>query len=344
MDTGRNELNAEMLEKIHEVFKQDAFNEFAKDIISDKAYSTDTPITPLKWGISDETRKHIKDTLEGYGGIVDMFREKSIDAETVHVTGDRSLYESLSKKIISKAKYNAMVYGDAYIFGDRPEKLITGCTKNFKPQKNIDMMETVFNIIDADKPDRNGMIWQRDLLMRQLMSEQIYLIPPRHHKSWMWSKFLEGQSYGKQLEMLSFDEFYMDTDLAYTIFLTGEERHKLQLNSIIHWNVQLTPVLCIPKIPRQLRCRNYNIYTKYAVKIKPGNEYYLKDLKVRKPVISSVYMMDYITETFGPVDAEFIRRVMKHNIELDDGVLPTPNLNDNKKALERVIKKARKRK
>ena len=308
MDTGRNELSAEMLEKI-------------KECISNKEYSESGDILELVEGdaITDDRNRRLTDP---------------------------SLFKLRGKQILNS-------YFDGPYPVMFPEKLITGCTKNFKPQKNIDMMEAVFNIIDADKPDRNGMIWQRDLLMRQLMCEPIYLIPPRHHKSWTWAKFLESRSYeiqhkpliippSKEIDL--YDEFYMDTDLAYTIFLTGEERHKLQLHSIIHWNVQLTPVLCIPKIPRQLRCRNYNMYAKYVVKIKPGNEYYLKDLKVGKPVISSDYMMDYITETFGPVDAELIRRVMKHNTELDDNVLSTPNLNDNKKTLERVIKKARKHK
>ena len=77
------------------------------------------------------------------------------------------------------------------------EKLITGCAQNFKQQQELDMVEAVFNMLDTDKPDRNNRIWQKELLMNR-----IWMIPPRHHKNWMWLKLLQMQSFEIQQRAL----------------------------------------------------------------------------------------------------------------------------------------------
>ena len=69
----------------------------------------------------------------------------------------------------------------------------------------------------------------------------------------------------------------------------------------------------------------------------------LSDLKPEVGEIDDPILIDYITDTFGPIDQMTMHSFMRHWSELvkeSSG----PNLNDNKKALERVIKKGRKHK
>lgn len=144
--------------------------------------------------------------------IPDSVREEDenvIPRETITI-------DSIPENVREKAEHDAVLYGDSFIIPVRykdlydiwidsirdPEiDIVTGCTQNFKQQQKIDMMEAVFNILDADKPDRNGRVWQKELLMKQLM-KPMWMIPPRHHKSWMWMKLLQMQSYEIQQRTL----------------------------------------------------------------------------------------------------------------------------------------------
>ena len=309
MDTGKNNLSAEMMKKLYEAYKLntkkkiDEFNEAAQKIISDKEYPEAEDILKLVEGapITDNHNRRLVDPsifklhgkiLRGTSDEGTRKFQEYVESETEIPPYEMITIDSVPELIKEQAEYDAMMYGDTYIFGVRPKKLITGCTKNFKTQRKLDALEAVFNIIDVDKPDRNGRIWERDLLTRQLMGEPIYLIPPRHHKSWMWLKFLEMQSYEIQHKPLVIPP-----------------SKKIDLYSVIHM-----------KWP------------------KPD----LSDLKPEVGKIDDLMVMDYITDTFGPIDQMTMYAFMKHWPELVKK--PGPNLNDNKKALERVIKKGRKRK
>jgi hypothetical protein len=239
MDTGENKLNAEMMKKLYEAYKLntkkkvDEFNEAARKIISDKESPEAEDILKLVEGtpITDNHERRIHDPsiyklhgrqvlnmffdapypvmmpedekmMRGMSDEMTRKFQEYVESETEIPPYEMITIDSVPELIKEQAEYDAMMYGDTYIFGARPKKLITGCTKNFKTQRKLDALEAVFNIIDVDKPDRNGRIWERDLLTRQLMGEPIYLIPPRHHKSWMWLKFLEMQSYEIQRKPL----------------------------------------------------------------------------------------------------------------------------------------------
>lgn len=305
MDTGKNNLSAEMMKKLYEAYKLntkkkiDEFNEAAQKIISDKEYPEAEDILKLVEGapITDNHNRRLVDPsifklhgkiLRGTSDEVTGRFQEYVESETGTSPYEMVTIDSIPELIKEQAEYDSMMYGDTYIFGVRPKKLITGCTKNFKTQRKLDALEAVFDIIDVDKPDRNGMIWQRDLLMRQMMGP-VYLIPPRHHKSWLWLKFLEMQSY----------------EIRHKPLVIPPSKH-LNLDSVIHM-----------KWP------------------KPD----LSDLKPEVGKIDDIMVMDYITETFGPIDQMTLHSFMKHWPELVKK--PGPNLNDNKKALERVIKKGR---
>lgn len=290
MDTGENKLSAEMFEKM-------------KQCISNKEYSKSEDVLYLVEGetITDNHNRRLVDPsifklhgkiLRGTSDEITKRFQEYVESETEIPPYEMITIDSVPELIKEQAEYDAMMYGDTYIFGVRPKKLITGCCKTFKTQRKLDALEAVFNIIDVDKPDRNGRIWERDLLTRQLMGEPIYLIPPRHHKSWMWLKFLQMQSYEIQHKPLVIPP-----------------SKKIDLYSVIHMRWP-----------------------------KPD----LSDLKPEVGKMDDLMVMDYITDTFGPIDQMTMYAFMKHWPELVKK--PGPNLNDNKKALERVIKKGRKRK
>jgi hypothetical protein len=293
MDTGKNELSDWMFEKI-------------KQCISNKEYSKSEDVLYLVEGetITDNHNRRLVDhsifklhgkMLRGTSDEGTRKFQEYVESETEIPPYEMITIDSVPELIKEQAEYDAMMYGDTYIFGVGPKKLITGCTQNFKTQRKLDALEAVFNIIDVDKPDRNGRIWQRDLLMRQLMGETIYLIPPRHHKSWMWLKFLQMQSYEIQHKPLVIPP-----------------SKKIDLYSVIHMRWP-----------------------------KPD----LSDLKPEVGKIDDLMVMDYITDTFGPIDQMTMYSFMKHWPEmLKQGILVGPNFNEDKKRLERVIKKGRKRK
>lgn len=311
MDTGKNQLSPEIMKELYESYKRhekEEYNKFVEESkriiqVSDRACPDPEDVLYLVEGetITDNHNRRLVDPsifklrgkiLRGTSDEITKRFQEYVESETGIPPYEMITIDSVPELIKEQAEYDSMMYGDAYIFGVRPKKLITGCTQNFKTQRKLDALEAVFNIIDADKPDRNGRIWQRDLLMRQMMGEPIYLIPPRHHKSWLWLKFLEMQSY--------------------------EIRHK--------------PLVIPPS-------KEIDLYSVIHMRWpKPD----LSDLKPEVGKIDDLMVMDYITNTFGPIDQMTLHTFMKHWPELMKKRL-SPNLNDNK-ALERVIKKGRKRK
>ena len=286
MDTGKNKLSPEMFEKL-------------KECISNKEYPESEYIFHLVEGetITDNHNRRLVDPsifklrgkiLRGTSDEVTRKFQEYVESETGTPPYEMITIDSVPELIKEQAEYDSIMYGDTYIFGVKPKKLITGCTQNFKTQRKLDALEAAFNIIDVDKPDRNGMIWQRDLLMRE-MKGPVYLIPPRHHKSWLWLKFLEMQSY----------------EIQHKPLVIPPSRH-LDLYSVIHMRWP-----------------------------KPD----LSDLKPEVGKMDDIMVMDYITNTFGPIDQMTMNTFMKHWPELVKK--PGPNLNQDKKKLERAIKKAR---
>ena len=156
--------------------------------------------------MSYEIREKFQDYVES---------ETGIPRETITI-------DSIPENVREKAEHDAILYGDSFVpvcraprwveqyletqrwidgIRDPEINILTGCTKNFKPQQKIDMLDAMFNMLDTDEPDRNGRIWQKELLMKQLM-KPMWMIPPRHHKSWMWMKLLQMQSYEIQQRTL----------------------------------------------------------------------------------------------------------------------------------------------
>lgn len=349
MDTGENKLSAEMMKKLYESYKlhqKEDYSKFVEDcrkIISDKEYPEAEDILKLVEGspITDnhERRIHDPSIYKLHGKVLNAFFDEPypvmmpedvkmmrgmsdemtrkfqeyVESET-GIPRETLVIDSIPENVREKAEHDAILYGDSFVPVNRSPRwvkqyletkrwidgikdpeidILTGCTKNFKPQQKIDMLEAVFNVLDADEPDRNGRIWQKELLMKQLM-KPMWMIPPRHHKSWMWMKLLQMQSYEIQQRTLM-----------------NPPSTKWDINSVIHMRWP-----------------------------KPD----LSDLKPEVGKIDDLMLIDYITNTFGPIDQMTMNSFMRHWPELVKKT-PGPNLNNNgKKQLERVIKKGRKRK
>ena len=324
MDTGENKLNVEMMKEMYESYKlhqKEDYEKFVEDckkiiqvsdrgcpdtedvlkLVEGKAITddhnrrlTDPSLFKLRGrqilfssfdepypvmtskdekmmrGMSDEIRKKFQDYFE---------YETGIPRETITI-------DSIPENIREEAERESLLYGDCYI--------LTGATKNFKMQQTYDNLEALYDILNAEGPDRNGRIWKKEAL-KGFMNNKIYLTLPRGHKSWLWLKLLELQ---KSYEI----------NLVQT--LETPPSTKVDLKSVIHmrWH-------------------------------KPD----LSDLKPEVGKIDDLMLIDYFTNTFGPIDQMTIHSFMRHWPELVKKT-PGPNLNDNKKALERVIKKGRKRK
>lgn len=148
-------------------------------------------------GMSDEMTRKFQDYVESETGIP---RESLV-------------IDSIPENVREKAEHDAILYGDSFVqvyraprwveqyletqhwidgIRDPEIDILTGCTKNFKPQQKIDMLEAVFNTLDADKPDRNGKIWKGEFI-KKILNNQAFLIAPRGQKTWLWLKLLELQ-------------------------------------------------------------------------------------------------------------------------------------------------------
>lgn len=161
------------------------------------------------------------------------------------------------------------------------------------------------------------------------------------------------RGYGKQISMGSFDEFYLDTDIAYSIFLSGEEHHKLALDSVIHWNVKFVPTIIVPPLGRG--CKTWLwlkfMHLRYKIKVRPGNEFYLKDIKVdlgnRYDTVESRLKcwsekMGYSFTDFEiSPHATYMKRFLTDYLDIDDSFVRDTDIttDQEKKQLERIVKR-----
>ena len=139
--------------------------------------------------------------------IPDSVREED---ETV-IPRETITIDSIPENVREKAEYDAILYGDSFVPVNRAPRwveryletqrwidgikdpeidILTGCTKNFKPQQKIDMLEALYDILETEAPDRNGRIWKREF-MNKILNNRVFLTAPRGHKSWLWLKLLE---------------------------------------------------------------------------------------------------------------------------------------------------------
>ena len=143
--------------------------------------------------------------------------------------------------------------------------------------------------------------------------------------------------------------------IAYSIFLSGEEHHKLALDSVIHWNVKFVPTIIIPPMGRG--CKSWMLmkcfmHPRYKIKVRPGNEYYLKDLRIdmgyHKPI--EMRIKEWVRTQNWAFDeeeldkyAKYMTRIINH-AELDedwysDYFNADITNNRDKKQLERIAKR-----
>lgn len=218
MDTGENKLSFEMMRKLYEAYKintkkkVDKFNEAARKIISDKEYPDAGDILKLVEGklITDNHERRLHDPsiyklrgkqvlhsffdepypvmmpedVKNMRGMSDDMLRKFHEYVSEEVGAPAITIDSIPENIREKAEYDAMMYGDSYI--------LTGATKCFKPQRTIDKLEALVDILDTEAPDRNGRIWKREF-MKKMLNNRVFLTAPRGHKSWLWLKLLEMQ-------------------------------------------------------------------------------------------------------------------------------------------------------
>jgi hypothetical protein len=354
MDTGKNKLNAEMMKKLYEAYKLntkkkiDEFNEAARKIISDKEYPEAEDILKLVEGtpITDNHERRIHDPsiykLHGRQVLnaffdepypvmipedVKMMRGMSdemtrkfqeyVESET-GIPRETLVIDSIPENVREKAEHDAVLYGDSFIIPVRykdlydiwidsiryPEiDILTGCTKNFKPQQKIDQLEALCYITDTEAPDRNGRIWKREFLKR-FSKTRFQLITPRGHKSWLWMKLLEMEL------QKSYEINLMQT-------LETIQSTKVDLKSVIHMKW--------PK-PEISDMKAHNFRYGKMWQDQALINYAAEDVShIDKIILDSL-------GTFGP------------DINSAYGI-STPNLNDiDKKKLERVIKKGKRKK
>lgn len=324
MDTGENKLSVEMMKEMYESYKlhqKEDYEKFVEDCkkiiqVSDRGCPDTEDILKLVEGkvITDDHNRRLTDPslfkLRGrqilfssfdepypvmtskdekmMRGMSDEIRKKFQDyfEYEIGIPRETITIDSIPENVREEAERESLLYGDCYI--------LTGATKNFKMQQTYDNLEALYDILNAEGPDRNGRIWKREAL-KGFMNNKIYLTLPRGHKSWLWLKLLELQ---KSYEI----------NLVRT--LETPPSTKVDLKSVIHMRWP-----------------------------KPD----LSDLKPEVGKIDDLMLIDYFTNTFGPIDQMTMHSFMRHWPELVKKS-PGPNLNDNKKTLERVIKKGRKRK
>ena len=358
MDTGENKLSVEMMKKLYESYKlhqKEDYSKFVEDcrkIISDKEYPDAGDILELVEGdlITDDHNRRLVDPsifkLRGkilnvwdepypvmtpkdekmMTGMSDEIRKKFqdyVESET-GIPRETITIDSIPENIREKAEHDAVLYGDSFVLVNRAPRwverylerqrwidgirdpeidVLTGCTKNFKPQQKIDMLEALYDTLDTEAPDRNGRIWKREF-MNKILNNRVFLTAPRGHKSWLWMKLLEMEL------QKSYEINLMRT-------LESPTSTKVDLKSVIH-----------------MRWPKPELYDLKAHDFRYGKmwddqtliNYAARDVShIDKIILDSL-------GTFGP------------DINSTYGI-STPNLNDiDKKKLERVIKKGKRKK
>ena len=328
MDTGENKLNAEMMKKLYEAYKNtkkkklDEFNEAARKIISDKEYPEAEDILKLVEGTATdnhERRIHDPSIFKYHGKALNVFSDEPYpvmmpeDVKTMKEMSDELMrkfrgyvpeelnelprptitIDSIPDSVREEAEREALLYGDCYI--------LTGATKNFKLQQTCDELEALVDILDTEATDRNGRIWKREC-MKKILNNQIFLTVPRGHKSWLWLKILEMQ----------LQKSY-EVNLVQT--LETPPSTKVDLKSVIH-----------------MRWAKQNLSDLKAHDFRYGKMW--QDQALINYATGDVHIDTMILDslaTFGP--------------DINSGYgLSTPNLNGiDKKKLERIIKRRKKK-
>lgn len=226
-------------------------------------------------GMSNSIREKFREYIKS---------ETGIPRETITI-------DSIPENIREKAERDSLLYGDCYI--------LTGATKNFKMQQTYDYLETIYDILNAEGPDRNGRIWKREFV-KKILSNQSFLISPRGHKTWMWLKLLELQkSYEVNLVQA----------------LETPPSTKVDLKSVIHM-----------RWPKQD----------------------MSDLKAHDFRYGKMWqdqeLINYATGDVSHIDTMILDSLATFGPDINSAYgLSTPNLNVDKKKLERVIKRRKKK-
>jgi hypothetical protein len=330
MDTGENKLNAEMMKKLYEAYKNtkkkklDEFNEAARKIISDKEYPEAEDVLKLVECelITDnhERRIHDPSIFKYHGKALNVFFDEPYpvmmpeDVETMKGVSEdfmKKFQEYISKglgepprptitidsipdSVREEAEREALLYDDCYI--------LTGATKHFKLQQTCDELEALVDILDTEATDRNGRIWKREF-MEKILNNQIFLTVPRGHKSWLWLKILEMQ-------------LQKSYEVNLVQSLETPSSTKVDLKSVIH-----------------MRWPKQDLSDLKAHDFRYGKMWHDQEL------------INYATGDASHIDTMILDSLAAFGPDINSGYgLSTPNLNDiDKKKLERVIKRRKKK-
>lgn len=331
MDTGENKLNAEMMKKLYEEYKNtkkkklDEFNEAARKIISDKEYPEAEEVLKLVEDtlIADNHERRIHDPsickyrgkqvlhsffdepypvmmpedVETMKGISEDFMRKFrefVSKELGEPPRPTITIDSIPENVREEAEREALLYGDCYI--------LTGTTKHFKLQQTCDQLEVLLDTLDSEAPDRNGRIWKREC-MKKILNNQTFLTVPRGHKSWLWLKLLE-------MELRKSYEINLVQDLDIP------PSTKVDLKSVIH-----------------MRWPKQDLSNLKAHDFRYGKMWHDQKL------------INYATGDVSHIDTVILDFLATFGHHINSGYgLSTPNLNDiDKKKLERVIKRRKKK-
>jgi hypothetical protein len=343
MDTGENRLNAEMMRKLYEAYKNtkkkklDEFNEAARKIISDKEYPEAEDVLKLVEGepITDnhERRIHDPSIFKYHGKALNVFFDEPYpvmmpeDVKTMKGVSDdfmRKFREYFSEKlgklprptitidsipdsVREEAERKALIYGDCYIVGN-PIKDMNDYITLTGTAKNFKLQQTCDQLealVDILDTEATDRNGRvwKREFMKKVLNNQIFLTIPRGHKSWLWLKLLEMQLQ-KSYEI----------NLVQT--LESPPSTKVDLKSVI--------------------------YMKWP---KPD----LSDLKAQGFKYDTMWqdpaLINYATMDISHINTISLESLRMLDSDINSGYgLSSPNLNDiDKKKLERVIKRRKKK-
>jgi hypothetical protein len=333
MDTGENKLNAEMMKKLYEAYKLntkkkvDEFNEAARKIISDKEYPEAEDVLKLVEGklITDnhERRIHDPSIFKYHGKALNVFFDEPYP---VMMPEDVKTMKEMSDELMRKFR------------GYVPEEL------NELPRLTI----TIDSIPDSvrEEAERKALIYGDCYIVGNPIKDMILTGTAKNFKLQQTCDQLEAlvdifDTESSDRNGRVWKREFMKKILNNQIFLTIPRVHKswlwlklLEMQLQKSYEINLVQTLESP--PSTKWDINSVIHMRWP---KPD----LSDLKPEVGKMDDLMLIDYFTNTFGPIDQMTIHSFMRHWPELVKKS-PGPNLNDNKKALERVIKKGRKRK
>ena len=358
MDTGENKLSAEMMKKMYESYKlhqKEDYEKFVEDCkkiiqVSDRACPDTEDILKLVEGspITDNHERRIHDpSIYKYRGrqvlhaffdepypmpgvtiqrvmsskyflkndsIPDSVREEAetgMPRETITI-------DSIPENVREKAEHDAILYGDSFVMVNRSPRWV---------ERYLETQRWIDGIRDPEIDVLTGCTQNFKPQQKIDMLEALYDIldteaPDRNGRIWKRE--------------------FMNKILNNRVFLTAPRGHKswlwlklLEMELQKSYEINLAQTLGTP--PSTKVDLKSVIHMRWP---KPD----LSDLKPEVGKIDDIIVIDYVTNTFGPIDQMTMHSFMRHWPELVKKT-PGPNLNNNgKKQLERVIKKARKHK